>query len=465
MLPLLLLLGWSLNGDDVLGGACEPQMYFARDATTLVPNKNHFTADLMDRSERADGCAASGFLLKTPLLQGRRNHDCVIDEESFEMVNILGRWARTVESRNLLTGASRSVRSHGTDPAGWRVDDLNHVYAVRVRSLVDDRDELWLPCGFHGDNVNAERSASFARIVHLDSLNVTVGPRLLRSGGACSALALHLDGPERPAHVCTFGGTDGTHDKGTLLTQVACFDRRAQRWHQPFPPLPVGLDHSNAALVPAGTCGADEPARIVLLNFRTGHYSGHVADVLELDVGMPANGTQQLSSASAWRRLKPSMNVSGASSGRQAHSTLTPRDASGLVSAAGGRYLLNFGGVHYRTGRFGETQVHVQDEVRALDVCHRSWAHVRRLGVPLFALQTCSSAALGLSVSCGGQSAWRNMLRVPVPGTKLADMNFNFDSCIAHRFPSQPYARLETRCPHVESGQSGASSRMAGMGA
>ena len=89
------------------------------------------------------------------------------------------------------------------DPAGYPLNNLNHVYAVPVSSQLEGAeghvDEIWLPCGFHGDEVNSEISSHYARIIDLSTLRVRLGPRLLRAGGACSAQPIRLEGPGTPA--------------------------------------------------------------------------------------------------------------------------------------------------------------------------------------------------------------------------------------------------------------------------
>ena len=61
--------------------------------------------------------------------------------------------------------------------------------------LVDSLDgsngqEIWLPCGFHGDAVNNETSTDYVRIVNATTMKVRVGPKLPVAGGACISKAL-----------------------------------------------------------------------------------------------------------------------------------------------------------------------------------------------------------------------------------------------------------------------------------
>ena len=51
------------------------------------------------------------------------------------------------------------------------------------------------------------------RIVDLETMQVRVGPKLPFSGGACGAAPIQAISGEPPL-ICSFGGTDGNHDKG-----------------------------------------------------------------------------------------------------------------------------------------------------------------------------------------------------------------------------------------------------------
>jgi hypothetical protein len=53
------------------------------------------------------------------------------------------------------------------------------------------------------------------------------------------------------------------------VRQTYCYDRVRQRWWNPFGNLPFGLDHGSLAAIPAGTCHENDPARLLIFNFRT----------------------------------------------------------------------------------------------------------------------------------------------------------------------------------------------------
>lgn len=388
-----------------------------------------------------------------------RNHDCLVVDAPSEderersaigsdasgvgelAVNFLGRWSRAVARWNLQTGEQAVTTTEGVDPAGYPLSDLNHVYAVPVEALKGARHkrEVWLPCGFHGDVVNEETSSAYARIVEVGTWRVRVGPRLPRAGGACAALAIHLDGPYRPAHICTFGGTDGKHDSGKFLDLVSCYDRRRQRWHWPFPRLPIPLDHPNAVVLPAGRCSAGSPSRILIMNFRTRPYGGqHHPEVLAMDLvqrpqtpdssGRSGKATALMAGANGWYIFS---NRSGGGA------TQHGRDAAGVATAEDGRYVVNFGGVwyDYPIGHEGDVRFRRPkpfSEVRSLDTCSpaRGWVHKGSLGFGLFALQSCASHRLNLAFTCGGVGdvMWQNK-------TLYNRTRGNFPRCLVNRLP------------------------------
>jgi hypothetical protein len=389
---------------------------------------------------RADAETADHFVIRTPLAESRRNHDCTIVRGRV-LVNILGRFARHVEARGLQTGDVSLFPVRGRDPDGHALDDLNHIYGVRVASLedvargIDERMELWMPCGFHGDRVNHEISSTYARILDLRTMSLTLGPRLFQAGGACSALALALDGPGTPEHICAFGGTNGTHNKGSFLSTVACYDRLRRAWHQPFDNLPVGLDHFNAVLLPPGLCLPSDPGRILVMNFRIRHYADQRTEIWALDLPAPAEkaaagGEPPPTTSRPTAHPPPHWYLFSNETGAAEY--LQPRDASGVFTSGGGRYVFNVGGITYDTmpGRFGRT-LHasaVRDDVRVLDVCARRWsATATSIGTGLFATQTCASAELGTAFTCGGQAsdAQRGI-------NESESMNKNSHACIAH---------------------------------
>ncbi len=138
------------------------------------------------------------WVLPDPIKLPTRNHESVLLEyeggDKQILVNVLGRYSRGVQWMDLNTGEQFSVVTNGTDPDNKPLNDLNHVASVLVDSIVDDdsdnarvKKEVWLPCGFHRDQVGKEISSNYARIVDLESMEVRAGPKLPYSGGACGA--------------------------------------------------------------------------------------------------------------------------------------------------------------------------------------------------------------------------------------------------------------------------------------
>lgn len=203
------------------------------------------------------------WVLPNPLQTPTRNHASVILEHNGHqtLVNILGRYSRTVQWVDLWNGKQHNRTTLVTeDPAGKPLNDLNHVYSVMVDSVDGTKKEIWLPCGFHNDKVNSEWSSEYARIIDLPEMTIRAGPKLPFAGGACVAAAIQVDGPGTIPHMHSFGGTKGNHNTGTFLPYTACFDRVCEKWHYPFGKMPYGLDHGSIAHIPAGTCHPSEPS-------------------------------------------------------------------------------------------------------------------------------------------------------------------------------------------------------------
>lgn len=408
--------------------------------------------------------SSSSWVLAHPLSSSTRNHDIILLEQGngeYHLVNILGRFSRVVQWMDLNSGFQKQLRTHGLDPAGNRLDDLNHVYSVVVDRMDGTSREVWLPCGFHGDEVNAEYSMSYVRIVDLKDMVVKVGPKLPRfsSGGACVAQAIEVDGPGTPPHICTFGGTDGSHDRGTFLPQTACYDRVRKRWHSIFGRLPFGLDHGNLVAIPAGTCGQSDPARLLIFNFRTEAYGEQRPEVLAFD--LPERG---------WTQEQIDYTTDGSTAVNSswyvfANFTYAPyspfektnpvdevnraRDASGVLVADNGRHILNFGGIHYRypsekehaaarrripSKKLPKKAILVFQMIRMLDVCEKRWTKVGDLGIETFATMTAASKELNLAFTCGGSATHQHHNNNPwciasrIPGLQLENTKGNLTS-------------------------------------
>lgn len=234
-----------------------------------------------------------------------------------------------------------------------------------------------------------------------------------RPRGACGAVRLNLDGPGEPDQICVFGGSEGTHDRGTFLNTTWCYDRKRDVFSAPFGELPFPGDHLNAVHVPAGECGQE---RILILNFRTAHYGPPRAEVLALDLRRDRTGALDFGAAGPEWYLFSNDTSCGAS--------CAARDAAGMVLSPDGRFLLNFGGVHYpdvayevqmndhystrytAKGLYTTAQhfyhAEIFDEARALDLCSGRWVGgLGRLKHKRYAIQSCSD---GRQVfSCGGE--------------------------------------------------------------
>jgi len=423
--------------------------------------------------------------LVKPMLNARRNHDSLVLNGTL-LVNLLGRWARSVELTDLLTGDSvlHELKDSMIDPSGNKLNDLNHVNAALVDSLDGNgKQEIWLPCGFHGDVVNKEWSAEFVRIVEVGTWLIRTGPKMPRSGGACAALVVHLEGADEPAHICAFGGTDGSHDNGEFLDTVQCFDRRKNVWNEPFGKLPIGLDHANAIHVPSDSCKDKYPDRVLVMNFRSAPYASPHPEILAFDMPQRESlGARNVSGSGGWyilanpwqqgnldmdleivpqfeNKFKTESQIQDATSPdtesvqvairdrlrqnvfsklyMQTVSVNHGRDASGVVTAHGARYLLNIGGVAYSypDGHEGDVTYrhpYVFSNIRMYDVCKsESWVDVGDVSVPEFALQSCSSKELGVAITCGGASPAMYKHR---NGEEENGQNSNVPYCFVNRF-------------------------------
>eukprot|EP00980_Cylindrotheca_fusiformis_P011999 scaffold2838_cov112-Cylindrotheca_fusiformis.AAC.1 len=380
----------------------------------------------------------NNWVLKSKLPKPTRNHDNIIlDVESTGnhiLIALFGRHAETIQWIDLMTGKQNYTVIEGQDPAGNALNNLHHVYSVVVDSLsTPSHKEIWLPCGFHGHHVDQERSSVYARIVHLNTMEVKTGPKLPFAGGACVGLPIHIKGPDEPAHICAFGGTDGQHDTGTFLPYTSCYDRKEQKWNHPFGRLPFGFDHGNAVHLPAGICDPSDPERILIANFRTEPYGSPHSEILAFDIPSSPWTDKQLASLGPETPGKWYVyaNISFAGSDDEVNA---PRDASGLVFANNWRNIVNFGGIRH----FGHRQVRRKNGkletaisttmfsiVRMLDLCSKTFSEVGQLGMKNFALETSVSGKLNVAITCGGHTFTRKRRNSPwclvnrIPGVQF----------------------------------------------
>jgi hypothetical protein len=380
----------------------------------------------------------NSWVLPRRLQKTTRNHDNVLFEVEPSgrqiLLVLLGRHSGSIQWIDLLTGKENITMVTGKDPAGNDLNDLNHVYSVVVDSLTTPSyKEIWLPCGFHGNEVNKERSSEYARIVNLKTMQVEAGPKLPVAGGACVAAPIRVKGPDHPEHICVFGGTQGSHDTGAFLPYTACYDRVAQKWHHPFGRMPFGFDHGNVVHLPSGVCDPSDPERILVFNFRTESYGQQRPEIMAFDIPSSPWSDEALNSLDAETPGKWYTYANISHSGRK-DEVNAPRDASGLAIANNWRNILNFGGIHYFNHRYiklanGNEKLKKDHRkystVRSLDVCTRTWSKVGDMGVRTFALQTSVSAKLNVAITCGGQS--------------FAFMDQNNPWCLASRVPGMQF--------------------------
>lgn len=279
------------------------------------------------------------WFMDPPLLSPRRNHDCVVHDG--HLINVVGRFAPNVESLDLKTG-DRTLKRDNPELLG-----INHPSVTSVEKLDGTGLEIWIPCGFIGDDVNRERSMTHATIIDADTLEARQGPELDRPRGACGSTALFIDGLDQPALVCVFGGSDGTHDEGEMLSLVSCYDRVKKKWLY-LPPLPVAGDHLNVVYMAEGACrdentGSHSPPRVLALHIRTRNYGSARPEVYALDLD-PATGKV---SSTDWYVFA----VSGE------HDV---RDAAGVVVSEDSTALLSFGGISRGSFNYANQRVWVE---------------------------------------------------------------------------------------------------------
>jgi hypothetical protein len=402
-----------------------------RDLYDALPNKTQRQVRLATRTVPV---ATDTWVLPEPLRHPTRNHDTIIlstqqeqqhgdhDDDDNETIgkngttvfaiHLLGRHCRHVQRMDLATGQQRAVRTpNGTDPDGRPLDDLNHVSAVLVRNVETMKLEIWLPCGFHGDTVNGEVSSNYVRIVDVATLQVRSGPRLPESGGACVASSAVIL-PHEPPMVCVAGGTDGTHDRGRFIRQTYCYDRVRQIWHSPLGKLPYGLDHGSLAIIEPGVCHPDDPARWLILNFRTKPYGDAHSEILAFD--WPENGWKidDLLKAKSADEEKWYIFYNGTTQDDFTYPETVGRDASGIIVASR-RHIVNFGGTyHYWTTSavVGEKKKRKRGRfsmIRSFDVCTKQWSVIGDLGLKTFALQSAAMAS-NMALTCGGEAPMRH---------------------------------------------------------
>lgn len=265
--------------------------------------------------------------MKPRLLSPRRNHDCVV--HNGRIINMVGRFSPNIEALDLKTG-QRTLMRDDPDLLG-----MNHPSVTTVAKVDGTGLEIWIPCGFIGSAVNEEESMTHATVIDADTLTASRGPELDRPRGACGSTALFLDGLDQPALVCIFGGSDGSHDAGEMLSIVSCYDRVRKSWRY-LPPLPVAGDHLNVVQMAGGACdeggddqhqGSISPPRVLALHIRTENYGNARPEVYALDIDAETGAVV----SNDWYVFA----TSGEHDVRDAAGVVVSEDSTALVSLGG----------------------------------------------------------------------------------------------------------------------------------
>lgn len=171
--------------------------------------------------------------------------------------------------------------------------DINHISAVLTKQVDSDAYEIWMSCGFRGSKLDEEHSITNSLILRQNMSSIDIvngwlsepieGPHLPveEATGACAALALPIDGPDEPEHICRFAGSIGKHDHGVFQNTVSCFNRRTNEFIK-LPSLPSVADHLNVIRIPKGVCNKDDDSKLIAFNFRNASYGKEVRDMYEL---------------------------------------------------------------------------------------------------------------------------------------------------------------------------------------
>jgi hypothetical protein len=160
------------------------------------------------------------------------------------------------------------------------------------------------------------------------------------------------------------------------------------------------------AFIPAGVCHHADPARLIILNFRTKPYGDAHPEMLAYDIQKPGWTLEDLQASLSSPESKWYIYYNDTRNEWEDTKDVG-RDASGTIMVNGGRQIVNFGGTyHYlqkgkrKRGRFSM--------IRSFDVCKKEWNIIGDLGLQTFALQTAASEDLQLAITCGGEAPMKN---------------------------------------------------------
>jgi hypothetical protein len=358
------------------------------------------------------------------ILKARRNHGCAFLKDV--MVLAGGRHAHSIEVWNTVTGQQELAV---TDEP---LLDINHFQLLVLDKIgqkrrsatrgnvkrTDAPKEIWIPCGFVGSDVDGETNSNNTLIIDPDeNFRVKLGPKIDQPRGGCGALALDIDGPGTPEHICVFGGSVGPHNGGTFTKTVSCYDRVQRKWHTPLPQLPVPADHLNVVRIPAGVdCDGvpPSPERLLYFNFRDRAYGNQRPEIFALDIRRDGLGKVVVDGGrtGGWYVLGDSDKPVQVT--RPDQVWMLTRDAAGVGVSPSGRFVFTFGGVHY--GRMHHAhpldRFRAFSEIRAIDTCSGELINMPTETAMMkqrFAVVTCQNANQR-AITCGGTSTGRENL-------------------------------------------------------
>jgi hypothetical protein len=171
------------------------------------------------------------------------------------------------------------------------------------------------------------------------------------------------------------------------------------------------MDHLSVVVVPKSACHPEDPARVLLFNFRTRNYSTHTsAEIMAFDIPDSGWTREELDSsiADATGRWYIFANHTFDGPSDEVHA---PRDASAVVMANEGRSVINFGGINqvrnhgWKKGDKSTGPKVIStwySVVRELNVCEKIWRKVADMGMETFAIMASASSKLNSAFFCGG---------------------------------------------------------------
>lgn len=366
-----------------------------------------------ESSRRKDSVGSKNHHETTELLVGRRNHECFMKDEE-EAVFFGGRFASTMEFYNIKDNSRVLSKKYG-------LLEVNHISYSAIEGLNGER-QLWIPCGFKGSEVDKEEAVENMIILSKvnDSWIPSLGPKLQHKCGGCVSWALHLDGPNKPAYICKFGGSIGSHDKGEYITISECYDRINKTWVS-LPKMLVPGDHMNGAYIPKNTCpptnsrsssnndlinttrmDGNDPM-MLLFNLRTSSYGPTSRAVYALTLSPNKNGSITFPGDHG-------RNVWNVYSTDRTIMTLT---SAAFLQSADKRFILSIGGINNQHHRYVDPSYYkifiksydLLTRISVFNVCKKKWILSKiHLTIPRLAVAACRDPNIGSNISlvCGG---------------------------------------------------------------